>query len=134
MKNAQHPSSSTAAPKEKGKKLSWWKRTLLCMNIEIHKENYSAYRERTTILYNQRVLSRELRSIKSPDEPLSPPPLSCTYVEYNNWNAETLNWNELEEVAKGKEVVDDDDVPSAASTESSDDDDYADDDDEETSE
>jgi hypothetical protein len=83
-KNANPPSRSTAAPQSKGKKLSWWKRTLLCMNIEIHKENYSAYRERAATLYNQSLLAREIRQLKEPNVALSPPPQSPTYVPYKH--------------------------------------------------
>jgi hypothetical protein len=37
-----HKTSSAAGSSRNKKKLSWWQRTLLCMNVAIHKENYAA--------------------------------------------------------------------------------------------
>jgi hypothetical protein len=45
-KTSAHPSCSK-------KKLSLWQRTLLCVNVAIHKENYAAYEERRAIIHNQ---------------------------------------------------------------------------------
>jgi hypothetical protein len=36
----------------RNKKLSLWQRTLLCINVAIHKENYSTYEERRDIIHN----------------------------------------------------------------------------------
>jgi hypothetical protein len=36
------------------KKLSWFQKHVLCMNVEIHKENYRGYRERKQIMDTQR--------------------------------------------------------------------------------
>jgi hypothetical protein len=44
--------TSSARP-SRNKKLSMWQRTLLCINVAIHKENYSAYEERRDIIHNQ---------------------------------------------------------------------------------
>ncbi|KAK1666845.1 hypothetical protein QYE76_055004 [Lolium multiflorum] len=55
------------AMKKQVKKLSWFQRHILCMNIEIHKENYAASRERSEIQHTQRsffissVVSKDLR-------------------------------------------------------------------------
>jgi hypothetical protein len=35
------------------KKLSWFQKHVLCMKVEIHRENYDAYCERKVILDNQ---------------------------------------------------------------------------------
>jgi hypothetical protein len=130
MKNADPPSSSAGASGSKGKKLSWWKRTLLCMNIEIHKENYSAYRERTAILYNQSLIARDVRQLQDPSAVLPSPPQSPQYIPYKNWNAEEVNWTQLErEITSAAPEGADDDIPSASSPESSADSDYTDDDD-----
>jgi hypothetical protein len=52
--------TSTARSSRSKKKLSWWQRTLLCMNAAIHKENYTAYEERKGIIHNQKSLFREI--------------------------------------------------------------------------
>ncbi|KAK1695175.1 hypothetical protein QYE76_011872 [Lolium multiflorum] len=41
------------AMKKQVKRLSWFQRHILCMNIEIHKENYAASRERSEIKHTQ---------------------------------------------------------------------------------
>ena len=45
--------SSTA---KEVKKLNWFQRVMMCMNIDIHKEQYATYTERRTILHNQELL------------------------------------------------------------------------------
>jgi hypothetical protein len=35
------------------KKLSWFQKNILCMNVEIHWENYQAYVERKSIMDTQ---------------------------------------------------------------------------------
>ncbi|KAK1609161.1 hypothetical protein QYE76_032834 [Lolium multiflorum] len=48
------------AMKKQVKKLSWFQRHILCMNIEIHKENYAASRERSEIQHTQAVILHKL--------------------------------------------------------------------------
>ncbi|KAK1646708.1 hypothetical protein QYE76_064513 [Lolium multiflorum] len=48
------------AMKKQVKKLSWFQRHILCMNIEIHKENYAASRERSEIKHTQVVILHKL--------------------------------------------------------------------------
>jgi hypothetical protein len=43
--------TSSARPSH-NKKLSLWQRTLLCINVAIHKENYATYEERRDIIHN----------------------------------------------------------------------------------
>ncbi|KAK1647292.1 hypothetical protein QYE76_065097 [Lolium multiflorum] len=50
------------AMKKQVRKLSWFQRHILCMNIEIHKENYAASRERSEILHTQAVILHKLVS------------------------------------------------------------------------
>jgi hypothetical protein len=45
--------TSSALPSRSKKKLSLWQRTLLCISVAIHKENYVAYKERRDIIHNQ---------------------------------------------------------------------------------
>jgi hypothetical protein len=42
------------------KKLSWFERNVLCMKVEIHRENYLAYVERKTIQDNQQLILHHL--------------------------------------------------------------------------
>lgn len=105
------PTSSTTMAFKKSaiKKLPWWKRTLLCMKIETHKENYSAYRERKAMSFNQKIMFRDLQRLKDPNVELSPEPEPPKYVDYENWNAENINWVEMEEIAMGKKPIPQDD-------------------------
>ncbi|KAK1611280.1 hypothetical protein QYE76_034953 [Lolium multiflorum] len=54
------------AMKKQVKKLSWFQRHILCMNIEIHKENYAASRERSEIQHTQ---ARANYTRNSPEAP-----------------------------------------------------------------
>ena len=38
------------------KKLSWFQKCMLCMSVDIHKEQYHAHKERQDILHNQSVI------------------------------------------------------------------------------
>ncbi|KAK1647580.1 hypothetical protein QYE76_065385 [Lolium multiflorum] len=65
------------AMKKQVNRLSWFQRHILCMNIEIHKENYAASRERSEIKHTQAVPWSDLDSCiqrsnltrRSPDAP-----------------------------------------------------------------
>jgi hypothetical protein len=48
------------------KKLSWFQRNVLCMNIEIHKENYEASRQRSEIQHTQAVILHKLSGEQGP--------------------------------------------------------------------
>jgi hypothetical protein len=69
------------------KKLSWFQKHVLCMNVEIHKENYQGYRERKEILDTQREilhkLSGEQGAAPVPSEP----------IPYRDWNTSRFDWN-----------------------------------------
>jgi hypothetical protein len=55
-----HKTSTAAGSSCNKMKLFWWQRTLLCMNVAIHKENYAAYEERKAIIHNQQSLLHEI--------------------------------------------------------------------------
>jgi hypothetical protein len=42
------------------KKLNWFQKNVLCLNVEIHKENYQGYRERKDIMDTQRQILHKL--------------------------------------------------------------------------
>ncbi|KAK1618388.1 hypothetical protein QYE76_023905 [Lolium multiflorum] len=48
------------------KKLSWFQRNVLCMNIEIHKENFEASRQRSEIQHTQAVILHRLSGEQGP--------------------------------------------------------------------
>jgi hypothetical protein len=72
------------------KKLSWFQKHVLCMKVEIHRENYDAYCERKVILDNQREI---LHKLSGKQAPLSPPPPT---IAYNQWHTDTYDWGAME--------------------------------------
>ncbi|KAK1661907.1 hypothetical protein QYE76_050066 [Lolium multiflorum] len=66
---ARHP--DLPAMKKQVNRLSWFQRYILCMNIEIHKENYAASRERSEIKHTQAVILHKLSGEQGP--PPQPP-------------------------------------------------------------
>jgi hypothetical protein len=82
--------SRSSAAKEV-KKLNWFQRIMMCMNIDIYKEQYAAYTERRTILHNQELLLSQSRG--EPDCPPTPP---CP-TPYHRWNTAHVDWYSLEQ-------------------------------------
>ncbi|KAK1649256.1 hypothetical protein QYE76_067061 [Lolium multiflorum] len=73
------------------KKLSWFQRHILCMNIEIHKENYEASRQRSDIQHTQAVILHKLSGEQGP------PPQPPVHPGYSGWHSSQVPWNDLEE-------------------------------------
>jgi TATA-binding protein-associated factor Taf7 len=87
------------------KKLSWFQKHVLCMKVEIHRENYQAYRERKDILDNQREI---LHKLSGQQAALSPPTLA---ISYNKWHTDSYDWGAMERcLFVGRTPRDDDDV------------------------
>ncbi|KAK1619838.1 hypothetical protein QYE76_025355 [Lolium multiflorum] len=61
---ARHP--DVPAMRKQVSRLSWFQRHILCMNIEIHKENYAASRERSEIKHTQAVILHKLSGDQGP--------------------------------------------------------------------
>ena len=63
-KNADPPSRGVSKGKEdvqkEMKKLTWFQRVMIHMNVCLHKENHQAYKERKLIIHNQHKLYKEL--------------------------------------------------------------------------
>ncbi|KAK1679346.1 hypothetical protein QYE76_040194 [Lolium multiflorum] len=76
---ARHP--DVPAMKKQVSRLSWFQRHILCMNIEIHKENYAASRERSEIKHTQAVILHKL----SGDQ--GPPPQPPAHQGYRAWHS-----------------------------------------------
>ena len=76
---------------------------LFCMNVHIHKENYSAYRERRIIMENQQKIMAQLNMPSPPPEHTIEPP-----VAYKNWNNRHVDWDhfvpEDDEIETGSEA------------------------------
>jgi hypothetical protein len=72
------------------KKLSWFQKHVLCMKVEIHRENYDAYCERKTILDTQREIIHKLSGDQAALSPPTPP------IAYNKWHSETYDWGTME--------------------------------------
>jgi hypothetical protein len=79
------------AMKKQVKKLSWFQRHILCMNIEIHKENYAASRERSEIQHTQAVILHKLSGEQGP------PPQPPVHPGYSGWHSSQVPWNDLED-------------------------------------
>jgi hypothetical protein len=69
-KNAQPPSPPSI--KKEIKKLSLFQRMMICINVDIQKEQYEAYTERKLILENQEILSKVNKDTDGNDGPLGP--------------------------------------------------------------
>jgi hypothetical protein len=72
------------------KKLSWFQKHVLCMKVEIHRENYEAYCERKAILDTQREILHKLSGDQAALSPTPPP------IAYNKWHSDTYDWGAME--------------------------------------
>jgi hypothetical protein len=72
----------------KVKKLSWFQKHVLCMKVEIHREN-KAYRECKVILHNQQKILHKLNGKKTALPKPSPA------IAYNKWNTDSYDWAEI---------------------------------------
>jgi hypothetical protein len=72
------------------RKLNWFQRNVLCMNVAIHKENYQAYKERKSILDNQAIILHKLNNSEGEaPEPSAP-------VDYSVWETSAYNWHDVD--------------------------------------
>ncbi|KAK1643083.1 hypothetical protein QYE76_060888 [Lolium multiflorum] len=90
---ARHP--DVPAMKKQVSRLSWFQRHILCMNIEIHKENYAASRERSEIKHTQAVILHKL----SGDQ--GPPPQPPAHQGYSAWHSAQFHGVNLMTAFKG---------------------------------
>jgi hypothetical protein len=77
------------------RKLNWFQRNVLCMNVAIHKENYEAYKERKTILDNQALILHRLSNTGGDDPAPSAP------IAYPQWQSSVYDWREMERCLQG---------------------------------
>jgi hypothetical protein len=72
------------------RKLSWFEWNVLCMKVEIHRENYQAYVERKNIQDTQQLILHRLSGAQTAD----PTPTAPT--SYEAWNTDRYNWVEMQ--------------------------------------
>lgn len=85
----RHP--DVPAMRKQVTRLSWFQRHILCMNIEIHKENYAASRERSEIKHTQAVILHKLSGEQGP------PPQPPAHPGYTRWHSAQVPWSDLDD-------------------------------------
>jgi hypothetical protein len=85
-----HPVATPLIQKQV-KKLSWFQRNVLCMNIEIHKENFEANRQHAEIHHTQAVILHRLSGEQGP------PPQPPAHPAYSGWHASQVPSSDLEQ-------------------------------------
>jgi hypothetical protein len=81
--------AAASAMSKEVRKLSWFERNVLCMKVEIHRENYQAYVERKNIQDTQQLILHRLSGAQTAD----PTPTAPT--SYEAWNTDHYNWVEM---------------------------------------
>ena len=92
MGDARRAATPSYAPSTSGhvKKLNWFQRNILCMNIDIRKEQYSAYKDRRQSAHNQEMILHHISGSPAPAE-LTPP------LSYAQWNQGSMApWSQFE--------------------------------------
>jgi hypothetical protein len=82
--------AAASAMSREVRKLSWFERNILCMKVEIHRENYQAYMERKTIQDNQQLILHRLSGAHTAE----PTPTAAT--SYEVWNTDRYNWVDMQ--------------------------------------
>ena len=78
------------------KQLNWFQKYLLCMNVDIRKEQHRAHNERLDILHNQEVLIHHVTRQRGN------PPVKKRAPSYQEWNNNSeIDWIEIEKQLKG---------------------------------
>jgi hypothetical protein len=111
IKNASNAfvPSSQAFVQRQMKKMPWWKKALLCMNIDIRHGQYEAYKTNRQILENTRRPPRTPQEIEASEGTLS-------YGAWNRSSSAMVNWADFEDISsapsssrdKGKQAAADD--------------------------
>ena len=102
------------------KKLSWFETNVLCMKVDIHREQYH---ERLDLAHTQDVILHHVRGGKGSGPKPKPKP------EYKKWNTSRYNWVEMEQALYGSSTQCFPQSATAADDEDADDDEDATDDD-----
>ena len=93
------------------KKLSWFEKMVLRMNVCLHREHYEGYKERKMIISNQNKLFKELEKKRDKTPPPPPPPRigkatgepseeessdSEKTISYDAWHAKQFPWSDFD--------------------------------------
>jgi hypothetical protein len=112
------------------KKLNWFQRNVLCMNVDIRKSQYKAHLENQQILHNQALIIHRLKRSELP------PPKQKTPLPYKTWTGSSVDWVEMEKQlgihtsgSTAQQAQDDDDDSEAEYESEADEDDVEGDDD-----
>ena len=106
-KNATPPSWDVGGKQrvnDEFKKVSWWKKAMMCMGVATHKENHQQYVTNKRILSNQAIMIKEMRKAnnggltppREEDEPETPP--SEATIPLEKWNVDIFPWNDYDDV------------------------------------
>jgi hypothetical protein len=100
IKNASSAfvSSSKVEIKANMKKLTWWERYFLCINVDIDKKLHRQYVQNQHLQRDQRLIMEKL-DIATKDSSDSVVEGSSLTLSYRAWNANSLvNWGDFEDV------------------------------------
>ena len=78
-------SSHTPSIAREVKELNWFQRNILCMNVEIRKEQYKAHLERKQIAHKQALIIHHLKNTQKP------PPAQKSPVPYKTWTGTSVD-------------------------------------------
>jgi hypothetical protein len=96
--NAFVPSSKVEI-KENMKKLTWWQRYVLCMNVDIDKNLHCQYVQNKHLQPDQRLIMEKLDIQPKDTTSDSAAEGSSSTLSYKAWNANSLvNWGDFEDV------------------------------------
>jgi hypothetical protein len=106
MKHASNAgSSSNNEFGQEFKKLNWFQRNVLCMNVDIRHKQYESYIAQKHMNDNQQALHKAFRA-SQPGYVESPPSsLSSDTHSYGKWSKGLTNWQAFEEVTSGTSNV-----------------------------
>ena len=72
------------------KKLNWFQRNVLCMNIDIRKEQYTAYKDRRQLAHDQQLILHHASGSAAPADLTAP-------LSYAQWNQCSMApWSQIE--------------------------------------
>jgi hypothetical protein len=87
---ARYQRTAASAMSREVRKLSWFERNVLCMKVEIHRENCQAYVERKSIHDTQQLILHHLSGAQTAD------PTPTTPMPYDAWNTNRFNWVDMQ--------------------------------------
>jgi hypothetical protein len=106
MKHASNAgSSSNNEFGQEFKKLNWFQRNVLCMNVDIHHKQYESYITQKHMNDNQQALHKAFRASQSGYVESPPSSSSSGTHSYGKWSKGLTDWQAFEEVTSGTSNV-----------------------------